>query len=206
MRSKTFSRSESKKLKSLGKSLKAMRKSRGLTQAEIGELIGVRRETYAKCENGQRQLKALELLTIRNALGEDPFECADLLQDKPVWAPRPLARRKQQRGAKAIASSWSLRMAEFRSGVITMREKFELERYSAWGRRRNAVTSTAFCIAAFAACIRMLTMEFDLPFAAPPGAVDWSLLISFVATVVLMPFQLAFFAKFAIWYKGQATT
>lgn len=52
------------------------RQSRGSPHTEIGELIEVRRQTYGKCESGPRQIRALDLLAIRNAFREYPFKSA----------------------------------------------------------------------------------------------------------------------------------
>lgn len=202
---KTLSKADSKKLKALGVALRGMRKARGLNQKDMGKLIGVRRETYGKSENGKRELTVLEFLAIRNAFGEDPFERAALLRDKTAEATRPETRRKRRRGTKAVMPNWPRRLGAYKRGLVTLRENFELERYSALGRRWNAVNSTVFNGAALAACIRLLTMQYDLPFATPPGAVDWALLISFGATLALLPSQLSFLTKFAIWYRGHAT-
>lgn len=202
---KTLSKADSKKLKALGVALRGMRKARGLNQKDMGKLIGVRRETYGKSENGKRELTVLELLAIRNVFGEDPFERATLLRDKTAQAPHPETRRKRRRGTKAVMPNWPRRLGAYKRGLVTLRENFELERYSALGRRWNAVNSTVFSGAALAACIRLLTMQYDLPFARPPGAVDWALLISFGATLALLPSQLSFLTKFAIWYRGHAT-
>jgi transcriptional regulator with XRE-family HTH domain len=202
---KTLSKADSKKLNALGGALRGMRKARGLNQKDMGKLIGVRRETYGKSENGKREFTVLELLAIRNAFGEDPFERAALLRDKTAQAPRPETRRKRRRGTNAVMPNWPRPLGAYKRGLVTLRENFELERYSASGRRWNAVNSTVFSGAALAACIRLLTMQYDLPFATPPGAVDWALLISFGATLALLPSQLSFLAKFAIWCRGHAT-
>ncbi len=205
MSPKRLSKSESMKLKKLGEALREMREARGLKQKDMGKLLGVRRETYGKSENGKRELSALELLAIRNAFGEDPFERAALLRDKTAQAPRTATRRKRRRRTKAVMPDWPRRLGAYKRGLVTLRENFELERYSALGRRWNAVNSTVFSGSALAACIRLLTMQYDLPFATPPGAVDWALLISYGATLALLPFQLSFLTKFAIWYRGHAT-
>ncbi|EEW57965.1 hypothetical protein SCH4B_3060 [Ruegeria sp. TrichCH4B] len=48
-------------------------------------------------------------------------------------------------------------------------------------------------------------MQYDLPFAIATGAVDWDLLISYGATLALLPFQLTYLAKFVISRKGFMT-
>ncbi|WP_039983218.1 hypothetical protein [Tritonibacter mobilis] len=100
---------------------------------------------------------------------------------------------------------WPQRLGAFRRDLITMRENFELERCSAFGRRRNAVNSIVFSGTTLAACILLLTMQYDLPFAIATGAVDWDLLISYGATLALLPFQLTYLAKFVISRKGFMT-
>lgn len=195
-----------KKLKNLGEVLREMRESRGLTQADMGKLIGVRRETYGQCESGKRHILALELLAIRNAFGEDPFDRAALLRDKTAQAPRRVISRKRPRRPKVVMPDWTRRVGASCRSLITMRENFELEKYSAFGRRWNAVNSSVFNGTALATCIRLLTMQYDLPFATPPGAVDWALLISYGTILALFPFQLAFLIKFAIWRRGLGTS
>ena len=53
--------------------LRTARKQAGLTQTEMGELIGEDQSFVAKYERGVRRLDAVELLVITRALKANPF-------------------------------------------------------------------------------------------------------------------------------------
>ena len=49
--------------------LRAMRRERGVTQAQVAEHLGVPQSVISKCERGERQLEAAELIGVCEALG-----------------------------------------------------------------------------------------------------------------------------------------
>ena len=58
-------------LKALGENLKRERQRVGLTQAEAGEIIGVKnRTTIVAIEKGERKIKPLELVKLAKAYGK----------------------------------------------------------------------------------------------------------------------------------------
>ncbi len=67
----------------IGEKIKNARISKGLTQAELGELLGVQKSAIAKYENGRVvNIKRTTLQKISNVLGIRPAELiSDVLQE-----------------------------------------------------------------------------------------------------------------------------
>jgi transcriptional regulator with XRE-family HTH domain len=59
-------------LKELGSRLRRIRESRGYTQEEIAELLGIPRSGVVQIESGNRSVDSLELMKLSDALGFDP--------------------------------------------------------------------------------------------------------------------------------------
>jgi transcriptional regulator with XRE-family HTH domain len=49
------------------------RKNAGITQTELGQLIGRRQTVISKIELGERRLDAAEFVEISRAIGVDPY-------------------------------------------------------------------------------------------------------------------------------------
>jgi Zn-dependent peptidase ImmA (M78 family)/DNA-binding XRE family transcriptional regulator len=65
----------------LGKRLQLARKKQGLTQADAANVIGVARTTITAIEQGERRLKADELIKLAEAYGRD---VSDFVTNRPV--------------------------------------------------------------------------------------------------------------------------
>jgi transcriptional regulator with XRE-family HTH domain len=64
-------------LQAIGAALRELREEKGLTQAELGEELGLDRPRITEIENGNRHLKAHEAGKIARALGRSKAErCA----------------------------------------------------------------------------------------------------------------------------------
>ena len=62
----------------LRESLVAARRSRGMTQAELAQLLGRPQSFVSKYERGERRLDVVEVVEVATALGVEP---CDLVQD-----------------------------------------------------------------------------------------------------------------------------
>ena len=62
---------------STGERLALLRKSRGLTQNEMADLLGVSRPAYRNYENGMRDIPASALIALREQLNIDPIAMLD---------------------------------------------------------------------------------------------------------------------------------
>lgn len=70
----------------LGEKIKLLRKSKGLTQAELGALIGVRQTSVAMYEAGHLTPPTKRIAKLAHALGAHPGDLLDFVQD---IAPNP---------------------------------------------------------------------------------------------------------------------
>ncbi len=75
----------------LGRALKALRRSAGLTQAEAGEIIGIRSTFVSLIERGQRGMRWHTLQAMLRAYGADLRGLADAL-DQARTSPEKLWR------------------------------------------------------------------------------------------------------------------
>lgn len=66
-------------LKELGSRLRRVRESRGYTQEEVAELLGIPRSSVVQIESGNRSVDSLELMKLSEAFG---FEPKDLFADE----------------------------------------------------------------------------------------------------------------------------
>src|SRR6516162_9788244 len=66
-------------LKELGSRLRRVRESRGYTQEEVAELLGIPRSSVVQIESGNRSVDSLELMKLSEAFGFDP---KDLFADE----------------------------------------------------------------------------------------------------------------------------
>ncbi len=55
----------------IGRKIKELRKKRGLTQKDLGEMVGLDQTTISGYENGRRQIDLQKLMKIAQALGVD---------------------------------------------------------------------------------------------------------------------------------------
>lgn len=58
--------------KAVGKALRAMRQSRGLTQTEIADVVGVKQATVSNWENGRFTPDYADIRDYTHAVGETP--------------------------------------------------------------------------------------------------------------------------------------
>ena len=61
----------------LGKTIKEIRKKRGLTQKQLSELTGLKQNTISNHENGNRSIDEVDILVYSSALGVSPKELFD---------------------------------------------------------------------------------------------------------------------------------
>lgn len=85
----------------LGTLLKEAREQNHLSQAELGQLLGIEKRTLSKTETGERPLLASELLTASYIFG-DTLECQIEAQLSEVIADL-VARLREFIGAKTFA-------------------------------------------------------------------------------------------------------
>ena len=65
----------------LGKTIKKIRVSRGLTQVQLSKLTGLRQNTISNHENGNRSLDEVDINIYAQALGVSPKELFEAYQD-----------------------------------------------------------------------------------------------------------------------------
>lgn len=65
----------------LGKTIKEIRKKRGLTQKQLSELTGLKQNTISNHENGNRSIDEVDILVYSSALGVSPKELFDSYQE-----------------------------------------------------------------------------------------------------------------------------
>jgi Zn-dependent peptidase ImmA (M78 family)/transcriptional regulator with XRE-family HTH domain len=71
-------------LRKLGQELKRARKQRGLRQEDVAKIISVARTTLIAIENGERKIRAEELVELARAYGK---QVSDFLRPRPVIEP-----------------------------------------------------------------------------------------------------------------------
>ena len=59
---------------SFAKNLRRIRRMRGMTQEQLGEMLGIQRSAVCKYEKGRTRPNVLQLMTICNALDVSPEE------------------------------------------------------------------------------------------------------------------------------------
>src|SRR5712692_8967025 len=59
-------------LKELGQRLRKLRESRGHTQEEIADVLGIPRSSVVQMESGNRSVDSMELMKLASELGFDP--------------------------------------------------------------------------------------------------------------------------------------
>jgi transcriptional regulator with XRE-family HTH domain len=67
-----------------GETLKALRVAKGLTQGELGKLVGVQHNTISEIENGKRGLHHSKWPALASALG---ISVSEILSDEPLDEP-----------------------------------------------------------------------------------------------------------------------
>lgn len=70
----------------VGSYIRKLRKSRGLTQKELGEMVGVGDGTISRWENGQRKPVPENIAKIADALGVRPSDLTSRMEDFPESA------------------------------------------------------------------------------------------------------------------------
>lgn len=200
MCSRKLSKSESTTLIKLGKALKRLRRSHGLSQEDLAKILGVRRETYGYYERGSRQIGILDIIKIRAVFGKDPLESVS-----PLKCNAPNDREFEQgdpRKAVTVRRRLPQRMLEFCRNLRSLARRFENEVFSNFGRRWISASSTVYFGMTLAACMRLMVVKLDLHFATPPSSVDWALLFSFGVALCLLPSQITYIVKFVKWRRA----
>lgn len=86
--------------------LKAIRKQRGMTQAEVAERAGVEQPTYQRWETGKREPESLaQLFSLANALGVEPGALIDPSAAVPI-GPRLFVKGEVAAGTWKPAVEW----------------------------------------------------------------------------------------------------
>ncbi len=103
--------------KELGQRLKKLRESRGYTQEEIADALGIPRSSVVQLEMGNRSLDSLELIKLSKELGFDP---SDLfapefgeLQDSVTALFRAEASAAADKDLRQSVSQWSTLCRQF---------------------------------------------------------------------------------------------
>lgn len=189
---KILSKSEALFLKDVGRNLRVIRRSRGLTQKEFAQMLDLSREGYANYELGKREMGIITLRDIRIETQMDPL-VPDPVGFRPELAPLP------GRGAKTYLPAWVTRVLSHRDRAIAAREAFDQEMLSAFGRRLKSIREAVFTSCTIAAALRLYVPEFYWSRFDPATQIDWSLLIGFGTSMLLLPFQMWYMARFLYW-------
>ncbi|KIC42766.1 hypothetical protein RA27_05335 [Ruegeria sp. ANG-R] len=186
-------------LKEIGKAIRAIRRSRGWSQAEFAEMIGLARESLGQCELGRRNFRIKTYLAIRSVTGEDPVTLAleGSLQTVRKRDATPKVLLRLQRLVRRI------RLMEARRKLVEARQRFEREVYSTIARRWNEARSGFFFGAVLTYVLRVLAIEYDIPFGEPSGPIDWVLVISFCTAALLLPLQFVDAVRFVMWHRKE---
>ncbi|MFS4438020.1 helix-turn-helix transcriptional regulator [Paracoccaceae bacterium GXU_MW_L88] len=173
--------------------LRQIRKSCDLTQAELAERIGYSREGYANYEREHRALPRRAQRRIIELTGEDPLDFS-----KTYIAPHQNKRRSSANIYKLCRD-----LPEIRRRSVADHSIYIAREFSVLGRRWVKLRDFMAIEAALCGLIRIISIEVGLPFGEPVGEVDWILLLSCLAAIVLAPMQIVSFVKFQKWRKRQ---
>lgn len=177
-------------LQDLGRRLRVIRRTRGLTQKEFSELLGLSREGYANYELGKREMGITVARDIREKMKIDqlaPNSEADRLVPVPAVAP--------------MRPGWVRSLSLYRAKIIAAREAFELERFSSFRRRLHSVRDTVFVSSTITVWLRLEVPDFALHRMDATTQIDWALLLSFLIAAVLLPFQGLYMGRFIFWMR-----
>lgn len=180
------SRYETKMLRNAGKELLRIRKESGFSQAEFARRLGISVRTYARYERGEREAGMLCLYKIRQLSGQNLIE--------------KLQRQTWER--KTISPKRMVEPAHERN--IQRNERFCTLTYSPGMHRVKTALDHLYIGAVSSTITRLIVHEFDLPTSMSPGGIDWLLLISYSATLLLMTFQITHFVRLFLWSRKSA--
>jgi Zn-dependent peptidase ImmA (M78 family)/transcriptional regulator with XRE-family HTH domain len=103
----------------LGNRLRQLRESRGYTQEDVAEVLGISRSAVVQLEAGNRNLDSVELMTLANEFGFDPKhlfeERFDAVQDSVTALFRSDAELATNKELTHAVSQWSIMCRQFTS-------------------------------------------------------------------------------------------
>lgn len=188
-------KSDSDRLKSIGHSIKAARRSLGMTQSEFAEKLSISRKTCSNYEGGKRDPRTVFWIKLSELTGDDYLHLpgTTALRNKRIAA----SRRKQEQ------AKLSSLVAQKRRELIQLREEFDAQELTL-NRRKLFATGLAIRDGAILAIIlRFFATHYNFPFGEPIGGVDWMLPTALVLIGLLLPQQMFHSWKFFKWAKIQ---
>lgn len=180
----------------VAKRLRWIRKRSGLSQASFAQKAGYSREGYANYERGTRTLPREAQLKIIDCFGEDPFDLS-----KNDGRTKLIVGTIRETASENPISRQFHSFIRIRLKLQNDYECFLAEACSSLRRKWIFFRESTFIFATVCFSLRYFIAEFSEVIEFPVLAIDWLLLISFAILVVLLPFQLGSFARFAYWRR-----
>lgn len=169
-----------------------------MSQEEFARMLGLSREGYGNYERGQRQMGILAVQKIRQKTNIDPLTLEETTSGEKLAV---LASSDQA----TFRRNWLKELQKLRAEIVSAREAFDQKSFSIIRRRLQYFREIVFMSSLITVLLRLYAPELYLQPIDPAAKIDWSLLISFPAMTVLMPFQIFYFARFLRWHRTRKT-
>lgn len=183
----------------VAKRLKSIRKRNGLSQAKFAKSLGCALGTYGRYEREYSDLPRPVQMKILQKYNEDPFDFASTSVER---APSPAPATYDERNHVAV-SSYIKAVGNRGKKLRASQTRFLNEKYTKLGRRRVIAIDQLFLAVGLSFCFCLFAIELDLPLGPISNTLEFSMVISFLALICLIPVQLIGMLKFAMWQKHQ---
>ena len=109
----------------IGRRIRVLRKERGLTQGELGAVVGLMRSSMSNVEAGRQRIPLHALIALAQCLGTDlQTLCGE--KDMPVFARElPARRRDWERDAKAGMARVRADLVRFDASLVRLAERLD---------------------------------------------------------------------------------